>query len=238
MFALHVHCRGLFLWKSLGHRKTSQEAPLFLTLRVPYPEERGNAGGPHPGRARLWPGSGAGHLHSALWPESATRLPHQDRAARLCDPSTFQRTANDCHALKQSEEAQRRTPRISRQDSGREESKRSLETHSGDKGSQRMFQLPRVQRSNECAPCLLAPLGEPGVAGGPDGDSLVPAASPEGGGGCYPFGRRLSKEHPGKCQVLSWGFRQKSLLMIMAFRGDATARLASERWRRRQVLHL
>lgn len=192
---------------------------------------------PWQGKALAWERCRAPPL-TALWPESATRLPTQDRAARPCDPSTFQRTANDCHALKQSEEAQRRTPRISRQDSGREESKRSLETHSGDKGSQRMFQLLRVQRSEECAPCPLAPLGEPGVAGGPDRDSLVPAASPEGGGGCYPFGRRLSKEHPGKCQVLSWGFRQKSLLMIMAFRGNATARLASERWRRRQVLHL
>ena len=87
-------------------------------------------------------------------------------------------------------------------------------------------------------PARCLPWVSPGVAGGPDRDSLGPAASPEGGGGCYPSGRWLSKESPGKCQVLSWGFRQKSLLMIMAFRGDATARLASERQRRRQVLHL
>lgn len=57
-----------------------------------------------------------------------------------------------------------------------------------------------------------------------EGDALLPATG-------------SPKSTPGKCQVPSWGFLQKSPLMITAFRGDATARLASER-RRRQVLHL
>ena len=56
-------------------------------------------------------------------------------------------------------------------------------------------------------PACCLPWVSPGVAGGPDRDSLGPAASPEGGGGCYPSGCWLSKERPGKCQVLSWGFR-------------------------------
>lgn len=54
---------------SYGNHWAPQDKPrstLFLTLRVPYRKERGNAGGPHPGRARLWPGSGAGTLHSQL----------------------------------------------------------------------------------------------------------------------------------------------------------------------------
>ena len=100
------------------------------------------------------------------------------------------------------------------------------------------FPGPGVQRSKTVHPAHCLPQVSPGVAGGPGRDSLVPAASPGGRRGCSPSGRRLSKGRPGKCQVLSWGFRQKSLLMIMAFRGDATACLASERRRRRQVLHL
>lgn len=146
---------GALLWKNHLGTQDKPRSTFVSDTESPIPHSR-NAGGPHPGRVlKFW--SCAGHLHSQLSHRISHSSPHPRQSGQAVTSQHIPKDSDDCHASSRARRPSWRTPRISRQDWWGRKKALQLETHSGDKGSQRMFQLPRVQRSEECAPCPRAP---------------------------------------------------------------------------------
>ena len=58
--------QGTFLMETASAPQDKTRSTFVSDTESPCTPRKGNAGGSHPGRARLWPGSSARHLHSQL----------------------------------------------------------------------------------------------------------------------------------------------------------------------------